>query len=36
LSQGLLHNPQSGGVMPWLGPPLRGGLFRLTPDVDGV
>jgi hypothetical protein len=33
LSQCLLHNPQSGGVMPCLGPPLSGGLFHLTPDL---
>jgi hypothetical protein len=30
LSQHFLHDPQSGGVMPCLGPPLSGGLFRLT------
>jgi hypothetical protein len=31
LIQCLLHNPQSGRVMPSLGPPLSGGHFRLTP-----
>jgi hypothetical protein len=31
LSQCLLHDPQRSGVMPSLGPPLIGGLFRLMP-----
>jgi hypothetical protein len=33
LSQGLLHVPQSGGVMPCLGPPLGGGLLGLATDL---
>jgi hypothetical protein len=33
LSQGLLHGPQSGGVVPSLGPPLGGGLLGLVPDL---
>jgi hypothetical protein len=32
LSQGLLHDPQSGGVVPRLGPPLGGGLLGLAPS----
>jgi hypothetical protein len=31
LTQCLLHSPQSGGVVPSLGPPLSGGFFGLTP-----
>jgi hypothetical protein len=33
LSQGLLHGPQSGGVVPSLGSPLGGGLLSLAPDL---
>jgi hypothetical protein len=33
LSQGLLHGPQSGGVVPSLGPPLGGGLLGFATDL---
>jgi hypothetical protein len=33
LTQGLLHDPQSGGVVPSLGPPLSGGLLGLASDL---
>jgi hypothetical protein len=33
LSQGLLYGPQSGGVMPCLGPSLGGGLLGLATDL---
>jgi hypothetical protein len=33
LTQGLLHDPQSGGVVPSLGPPLSGGLLGLASNL---
>jgi hypothetical protein len=33
LPQGFLHGPQSGGVVPSLGPPLGGGLLISTADL---
>jgi hypothetical protein len=33
LPQGFLHGPQSGGVVPSLGPPLGGGLLIATADL---
>jgi hypothetical protein len=33
LAQGLLHDPQSSGVVPSLGPPLGGGLLGLAHDL---
>jgi hypothetical protein len=33
LAQRLLHGPQGGGVVPSLGPPLRGGLLDLASDL---
>jgi hypothetical protein len=33
LPQGLLHSPQSGEVVPSLGPPLGGGLLGFATDL---
>jgi hypothetical protein len=33
LSQGFLHGPQGGGVMPSLGPPLGGGLLDFATNL---